>query len=131
MISDMIIKIVVSGICVCIINIIIKRYQPTYAVIINLSFLATALLFIIANCSESFDTIREIFTINSTSSKIIIILYKSAAICILSKTGSDICREGGSKVIADIIDIAGRLTLLFIALPYIESIIKTTTAFVK
>lgn len=131
MISDMIFKIVISGICVCIINIIIKKYQPTYVVIINLLFLVTVLLFIISNSSESFNSIRNTFTIDSASSKIIIILYKSAAVCILSKIGSDICREGGSKVIAEIIDMTGRLTLLFIAFPYIENIIKTTTAFVK
>ncbi|MBQ9914079.1 MAG: hypothetical protein IJO73_07610 [Clostridia bacterium] len=49
----------------------------------------------------------------------------------MSKFSSDICEENGNKMIADVIEFAGRILLAVIAAPYIELIMNIAAAFIK
>lgn len=127
----MIVKITLMGICICIISLFLKQYNSSFVIIIDIAFAVIAVIFLVNSSSESVRELKELFAINSATSKITVCLYKAGFICILSKLAGDICNECGSKVIADIIDLSGKIMLLFIALPYIESIIRTAATFVK
>jgi hypothetical protein len=88
-------------------------------------------LLIFDNTAETLKKLGDLLSITSASSKMLIFLYKSASVCILSKIAVDICKESGNISVGEIIDLASRIILLIMAMPYIESVIKTATAFVK
>ena len=127
----MIIKIIIMGICVCILNILLNQHQRVFTTIINVVFVIGVILLIFDSAVDTVRSLNDLLNINSSSSKMLTCLYKGAAVCILSKLATDICKESGNQSVGDIIDFAGRIMLLVIAMPFIESIIKTATAFVK
>lgn len=127
----MMIKIALLGICVCIIGVFLRQYQSSFIIVLNIAFSIIVMIFVLDHSLQSFESIADLFSVNSLTSKIFICLYKAAFICILSKIACDICKESGGKVIADIIEISSKIMLLIMVIPYIESIIKTATAFVK
>ena len=127
----MIIKIVFMGICVCILNLLLKQHQGVFIIIINVGFVIGVILLIFDSTADAVRSLNDLLNINSSSSKMLTCLYKGASVCILTKLATDICKESGNQSVGDIIDFAGRIMLLVIAMPLIESIIKTTSAFVK
>ena len=127
----MLIKIILLGLCVSLINMLLRQHQKIFVMPLNIFFAVSVFILIFSSVSDSIKDIIDCFTVSSTVSKVLTCLYKSAAICILTKVSSDICKESGNTVISDIIDLGARVMLLVIALPFVESIIKTATAFVK
>ena len=126
----MIIKIISLALCVCVLNIILKDTHKTFALFINICFAIIVALFLLDYTAEFIDKIKDLFSVNSSSGKMFNCLFKGALICVLTKISADICKESGNTVISDIVDIAGRVVLLLIALPFVESIVKTATAFI-
>ena len=131
MITDMVIKIVLLGICVSLINLFLNQYQKSFVTIVNIVYIVIVVLMVIDNILDAVQSITDLLSVSSGVNKMFICLYKSAGICILTKIASDICKESGNTVVSDMIDFGGRISLLVISLPFIESIIKTAAAFVK
>ena len=127
----MIIKIVFIGICVCILNLMLRQYKSAFTVIVNAIFAISVIILIFDSAADAVNTLKDLLNITSSSGKMITCLYKCAAVCILSKLATDICKESGNSSVGDIIDFAGRIMLLIMAMPFIETIIKTAGAFVK
>ena len=127
----MFIKIIILGILVCIINILLKQHQKSFAILISIVYIIVVLLLIFGSFTESLQDVADLFSVSGSLSKVIQCLYKSAAICILTKISVDICKESGNTAISDMIDLGGRIIILSLTLPFIKSIIKIASAFVK
>lgn len=126
----MLIKIIMLGLCVCVINIVLRDTQRAFVLLISICYVAIVALIILGYTSEFIIGMKDLFSITSSSGKIFTSLLKGAMICVLTKISADICKESGNVVVSDIVDIAGRVMLLIIAFPFIESIVKTATAFI-
>ena len=127
----MIIKIIIIGLCVCVINLLLKNHQSAFIIVINIVFIISVTLLIFDRATETFNKLSDLLNITSASSKMLICLYKSAAVCILSKIAVDICKESGNSSVGDMIDFTSRIVLLIMVMPFVESVIRTATAFVK
>ena len=126
----MIIKIILLGFCVCVLNIFFRQTQSQFVVILNVVYIVSAVLIFAESVAEYLSDIEDLFIISSSAGKMLSCLYKGALICILSKISADISKESGNLIVSDIIDLAGRVMLLIIAFPFIESILKIASAFV-
>ena len=129
MIFDMLIKVILIGMCVCILNILLKQTQSSFVILINICYIILVVFLITDSAADLISDISGMFGDTSGLGKILQCLYKGVLICILTKVSSDVCKESGNTVVSDIIDIAGRIMLLVIAYPFIISIIKTASAF--
>ena len=127
----MFIKIIILGIIVCIINLLLKQHQSIFILPVNIIYITIVITLLFNELTDSLLDVAQLFQVSKTVSKVLICLYKSASICILSKIATDICKESGNTVVSDMIDLGGRLVMLSIALPFIRSIVKTAVAFVK
>lgn len=127
----MIIKIVILGLCVCIISFFLKQNQSAFIIIINMIFAASVFLLIFDDTADSLRNIINLLEFSASGSKILMSLYKAAAVCVITKIASDICKESGNTAVSDVIELGGRIMLMVISLPFLESVIKTAAAFVK
>lgn len=125
----MIIKVILLGICVCLLNIFFRQTQGTFVIVMNLCFVAMAGLMLMDYAFEIVRDIRELLVFSSSAEKMFSCLYKGAIVCVLSKISSDICKDSGNIVVSEIIDLSGRIMLVMIAFPFIESITKTAASF--
>lgn len=123
-------KIILLGICVCIINLLLRQHEKAFVLPVNIVYIIVVVLLIFNSFIDSLGSISDLFSVSKTVNKVLICLYKSAAICILTKISGDLCKESGNAVVTDMIDLGGRIIMLSIAFPFIESIIKTASAFV-
>lgn len=127
----MFVKIIFAGLSLCIINIFLKKQLSEFVLPTEIIFLALTSALAVEYLKESFSYISVITDQIKYGEEVFSSAVKGAGICLVTKFSSDICIESGNKLIADIIDFTGRIMLLIIAVPYIESIIKTAFAFIK
>lgn len=125
----MIIKIALFGICVCILNALLRQYNKGFVVFVEIAFVCIVVLLIFGDAVKDIRSLVDLYTQNSLQNKIIICLVKGAIICILTKLACDISYESGNILVGDIIELSGRILLIVISLPFMESVVKTAISF--
>ncbi len=126
----MILKIAIVGICICIISGTLKSYNKSYVIFIEIVFLCVAVGFVLNDISQGLKNLRDIFSLSSYSNKLFSCLFKGALICIITRIASDIGKESGNIIVSDIIELTGRIMLIIISMPFIESVVETAMSFV-
>lgn len=127
----MIIKIACICICVCLLSVLLSQYFRSIVLPLQLCFGAIVLLIIFSEIKESVADIFNVIDFNDKANKIFSCLLKGATICVLTKLTSDISKDSGNNFVATVVELSGRIMLVVIAFPFIESIIKTALGFVK
>lgn len=125
----MIIKIALSGICVCILTAILQQYNKSFVIFIEIIFVCIVVSLITDDIVKGVSSLVGLFSHNALNNKILICLVKGAVICILTKLACDISYESGNILVGDIIELSGRVILIIISLPFMESIVKTALSF--
>lgn len=125
----MIVKVALCGICVCIINVLLRQYNKSFVIFAELIFVGAVVSLIMNDAADGVRSMTDLFTLSTSQSKIIVCLLKGAVICIVTKLACDVSYESGNIIVGDIIELAGRIILLVISLPFIESVVKTAVAF--
>ncbi len=127
----MFIKIIFTGLSLCIVNIFLKKQLSEFVLPTEIVFLAFATALAMECLQENFSYLSEIISQVKYGDEVFSSAIKGTGICLITKFSSDICKENGNRLIADVIEFTGRVMLLIIAVPYIESIMKTAFAFIK
>lgn len=127
----MLIKIALTGICVCIILSVLKPWNKSYIIIIELAFALLVFGAVFTDTVSILKSLKDLFEGVSSADKLIACLIKGALICVITRICCDIAKESGNKVISDVIELSGRIMLLIISLPFIESVVKAAISFVK
>lgn len=125
----MIVKIALCGISVCVINVLLRQYNKSFVIFAELIFVGAVVSLIMNDAADGVRRLTDLFTLSTSQSKIIVCLLKGAVICIVTKLACDVSYESGNIIVGDIIELAGRIILLVISLPFIESVVKTAVAF--
>jgi len=117
------IKLFGIAVCAVIFIIIIKQIKPEFAPILTISvsiILLSASIVLIGPFVEFMNN-----TVNNTSyGEYMPILLKALGIGLTAQTVADICRDSGESAIAAKVELIGKLEIMLISLPLIESIIK-------
>ncbi len=69
-----------------------------------------------------FDDIRTMLEASGLNGEYIQILFKALGICVITQLASDACRDAGEQGLAAKTELAGKLTLLALALPLFQKI---------
>jgi stage III sporulation protein AD len=82
---------------------------------------------IILYVSPIADAVNMIFEKAGASENYINILFKALGICYITQFASDICKDGGEGALSVQVEIAGKVTLLLLALPLFEALTELVT----
>ncbi len=127
----MIVKIACVCVCVCLLSVLLSQYNKSLVLPLQLCFGVLVALIIFGEIKESISEILGIINFDDKASRVFSCLIKGAFICVITKLTSDISKDSGNNFVSSVVEIAGRIILLTIALPFIESVIKTALSFVK
>jgi len=68
--------------------------------------------------------IRDIFTSAGISESYLALIFKAAAICMITQITSELCRDSGETAIASAAELWGRGAVTFISLPLVKAILE-------
>ena len=118
-----IVKVVAVGLITVVATIIVKQVKPEIAVLITLAGSLIMLIMAINLLQGIFGNFMGIFNKTGVSSSLFVPIFKIIGIGYLCEFGANLCVDGGCNSIADKILFCGKLAILVIALPIINSVI--------
>lgn len=128
-IFKMIVKIAFLGICVCILSVMLKGWLKEAVLPLQLSFAIITLAVVYDSIKELTEELIYYIGDSEIGTTVFAALLKGALICVVTKLACDIAYDSGNSTVANIIDLAGRIMLLSIGFPFVESVIKTAASF--
>lgn len=101
----------------CVLAIALKRYQPNQSLLIGVAATVVIFLMILPSLQPAIGKIEGLMSSAKLDKTYLVILIKSLGICFLAQVASDICRDADESAIATNVEMAGKFSVLIIALP--------------
>ena len=118
-----IVKVVAVGLITVIATIIVKQVKPEIAILITLTGSIICIIFAIQMLQGVFGSFMGLFNKTGVSSSLFVPVLKIIGIGYLCEFGANLCVDGGCNSIADKILFCGKIAILIIALPIINSVV--------
>ncbi len=127
----MFIKLLALGIVGAFLGILLKKYSKELVVLLEIAVVLVGLFIVKESLLEEFDTFSKVFSSFSEGTEMFKAVFKASAVTVISKLGSELCKESGNALMGDIVELGGRVMLIILALPFIERVTEIALAFVK
>lgn len=120
-----------AAICAAVIAAMLRRYHQEYAILVSIAAGAVILFSVFFSISPAIRQISTLLSSAGLSSEYALILFKTIGICFLAQFASDACRDAGENALASNVELAGKLTIIALALPLFEKIAQTAEGLIK
>lgn len=120
-----IIKIILVGVVTSISTVILKQVKPELSILSTLAGSLVMLLLIVDHLTGIISSFQEIVSKTSINFKLFGSILKIVGVGYLAEFGANICQDSGNSSIADKILFAGKVIILFLAFPIINSMLTT------
>ena len=124
-------KVTAIGIITLLFTLLIKQYKSEYALAVSLSGSAVIVFIILKEASAYFAVIKGYFLNASLSTEVINALIKAVGIGYITEFAAATARDFGQTSLSAKIVFAGKLTVLALALPFINQLIVLAVSFVE
>lgn len=120
----MILKICAVAICAVILIALIRLYKPEFTVEAVLCASILLLFFLVGSIQESIGYLETIYEKLSYGKSYFPVVLKALGVAYLTEFTAAICIDAGEKAIAQKVELAGKLTIFFIALPVFHALLN-------
>ena len=104
---------------------ILKQYRREYAIVVTIAGVAVLLFSILDMLQPAVAEIHDWFDASGLESGNLAILLKSMGICFLTQFASDTCKDAGESALASKVELAGKISVVVMALPLFRSAAET------
>lgn len=116
-------KVVAVGLITVVATIIVKQVKPEIAILITIAGSVIILILTVQMLQNVFAGFMGIFNKTGVGNSLFVPVLKIVGIGYLCEFGANLCVDGGCSSIADKILFCGKITILVISLPIINSVI--------
>ena len=120
-----IIQIIGISLIAIIISVIIKQYRPEFAIYVGIAAGVIILLMCMQKIQGIINFINTISERTNINSSFIKILIKITGLAILTEFAVSICKDAGETAIASKAEIGGKVIIISMSIPIIQSLINT------
>ena len=118
-----IVKVVAIGLITLVATIIVRQVKPEIAILITLAGSIVTIMFAVQMLQGVFGNFMNIFNKTGVGSSLFVPVFKIVGIGYLCEFGANLCVDGGCNSIADKILFCGKIAILIVAIPIINSVI--------
>ena len=119
-----ILKISLLAIAIAFAVVFTKQVKPEFAIIITIAGSTIMLAYILGFFTKLINIYNELTIKTGINQEYFSILLKAIGVGYLVEFASNVCKDSGNNAIADKVVLAGKISILFISIPIIESIFK-------
>lgn len=101
----------------CVLSCVLKKDHKEYSILISVMTGVLLFCMILSKVTPIVNELNSLVKISNIDSDYVSILLKSVGICFVTQFASDSCIDAGEKVLANKIELAGKISILIIALP--------------
>ncbi len=117
----------IVGVCIitAVASLFIKKYQPEYSLVLTLLSGALVLVALALTLGGIISQLRDVFDSSKLDSEIFKVVIKALGICYTTNFAGDTCRDFGQTSLAAKVELAGKITITVLTLPFIKGILST------
>ena len=130
MIED-VIGVSIIGIIASVLSLILKRDKPEFSLFISISAGAIILFLILPAARMAVEAIMTISEIAGISGEYITVIIKSCVIAMITSVCASTCRDAGNSSLALKLEIAGRIAIIILAVPVINTLFNIILSVIK
>lgn len=119
-----ILQIIGIGLSGAVTALVLKEYKPLFAVCIGMLTAMVIFASLLRYISYVFDAVHMIAARLSVNNSYITVLIRIIGIAYLSRFGSEICRDAGQNVIAQKIELAGKIMIVVTSMPILTAVLN-------
>lgn len=116
----------VTALCVvgALLALVLKKGTPEIALLLTLGAAVVVLLFLAGTIQELMAFLEELAEQSGVSPALFVPLYKTVGIALVVKVGSSLCRDAGESALAAVVETAGAVCALLVALPLLRAVLS-------
>lgn len=121
----------VSGFCIAgaVLSVLIRQYCKEQSMLLSLGICTMVFAGAVSVIQPLTDRLSALFMESGLDESYISVVFKAMAICFITQITSDLCKDSGESAIASVMELWGRISVVIISLPLIESVVNTITEF--
>jgi len=136
----MIIQLVLAAIVAAVTAIVVRQIKPEFAIFVQLGGILLVALLAINALRDVIAMVQQIMQyapIGGAGDSLLggnnafSMLIRALGIAITTQIAADICRDSGSGSLANIVELAGRLLILALTLPLLQSIAQLAVGLIR
>lgn len=115
----------VTALCVvgALLALVLKRGAPETAMLLTLGTAVVVLLFLAGAVEELMAFLEELAERSGVSQELFVPLYKTVGIALVVKVGGSLCRDAGESALGSVVETAGAVCALLVALPLLRAVL--------
>lgn len=116
----------VTALCVvgALLAVVVRRGSPESALLLTLAAAVAVLLFLSSAMEELMAFLRELGERGGVPAGLFVPLYKTVGIALVVKVGGNLCRDAGESALAAVVETAGSVCALLVALPLLRTVLE-------
>ena len=126
-----IIKIIGVGFVTAITSLILKATKPELSFAVTMAGVIIILMFIVDALSGTIAVFASIANMSGVENGLIKLLLKIVGVGYIVEFGAGILQDFGAQSIADKVSLAGKITIVMLSLPILESLLSLMKGFLE
>ena len=126
-----ILKIILIGIVTCVATIIVKNIKPEFSILVSLSGSVVILILIINNLVDIVSGFSSIVNKTNINTQLFSSVLKIVGVGYITEFGADICQDTGNSSIANKVLLSGKVVIMCLALPIVNSMLNVIMGLIK
>lgn len=118
-----IIKIIGIGLVGAVISVLLRNSKPEFAMMIPVVVTFTILMCVMPYLTVIIEELKSIANGAGIDAEYIVIVLKIIGVSYLAGISAELCKDAGENAVASKIELAGKLIILFMSMPIINSLI--------
>ena len=119
------------GLIGMILAVLFRQHKPEYAPLISLAAGLAVVFLLLGQLEPIFSQMEEILQQAGIGTEYIAVLLKSLGICYITQLAADTCRDAGESAIASKMELAGKITVMTLAVPYFTGMLQTVGELIR
>ena len=119
------------GVISSVLSLMLKKDRPEFSLLIAITAGIIIVFLLLPVASAAMRFIERISEIAGIGSEYISVIIKSCAIAMITGVCASTCRDAGNSSLAVKIEIAGRLTIIILAMPVINTLFNVILSVIK
>ena len=121
---ELLLKIAAGCVVAAILALVVKKGTPEIALAVSLAAVAAGLLALAEPMEELMGLLHQIREKSGLGERWFLPLYKVAAIAVVVRIGSDLCRDAGERALSSVVEMAGSVCALAAAAPLMQGVLS-------
>lgn len=118
-------QITAVSVLAALLGLLLKKGSPELAMLLTLAAVTAAFLCLTGLLEELMDFLEELSAATGVDGELLVPLYKTIGIALVVKMGGSLCRDAGESALASVIETAGTVCALLVAVPLFRTVLRT------